>query len=122
MLEAQGTWERGAIAPGATLIATRSRAFCSWRCATRAHRLDIDDAFIVLAVGQPGVSPTSVGYAVNSEPRVEIAQLLDNSKKTIRRGAVRLAMLGFVSKRARGGAIKRIEEWLELAALVTTLS
>lgn len=88
--------------------------------AARRLRMNIEDAFIFLAVGHLGISRSYAGFAVKPIPCADIAQLLGIPKETVRRKALRLVTLGLVSKSGKGVIVAKIEEWLDFARAIAS--
>lgn len=86
--------------------------------AARRCRMSIEEAFIFMAIGHLGVTRTRSGFAIKPVPCADIAQLLDMPRETVRRKAMRLVVLGLVSKGFKGVAIDSIEDWLDFVGAV----
>jgi hypothetical protein len=87
--------------------------------AARRHRLGIDDAFIFLAFGHLGLSRSRGGWAIKPVACAEVGQFLGMPKETVRRKAMRLAVLGLVAKGPKGVIVAKVDDWLDLVAAIT---
>ena len=78
-------------------------------------RLVPDEALIFLALGQLGLSNTSVGLTIKPVFCHDIADLLKIPKETVRRKVSRLVDLELAAPTIGGVLIKNVDEWRRLA-------
>jgi hypothetical protein len=86
---------------------------------TRArHRMTADEVLIFLALGHLGLVPNSHGVALRPITCLDLADILNIPKETVRRKVARLAELELVETTTRGAIIQNHEEWRRLAEAI----
>ena len=84
--------------------------------AARARQqLSVDEAFIFLVAGYRGVSKSRSGVTIRAVSCIDIANILNIPRETVRRKAATLVGLQLASMTSRGILIENLDEWRLLA-------
>lgn len=87
-----------------------------------ADRLTADEVLIFLALGHLGQSATSRGVVIRPVPCVDIADVLNIPKETVRRKVAVLVERGLVASTTRGALVHDPEKWRLVAESVANLN
>jgi hypothetical protein len=83
----------------------------------RGH-MTADEVLIFLALGHLGQTANSIGVSIRPVTNLDLAELLQIPKETIRRKTSRLVELQLAEATTRGVLIRNQEEWRRLASSI----
>jgi hypothetical protein len=96
-------------------VGTLLRAFGEAR---GGGRMTAEEVLIFLAIGHLGQTASRNGVFIRPVTCIDIAQMLNIPKETVRRKLVRLVDLALAEAATRGVLIKNQDEWRRLADII----
>jgi hypothetical protein len=112
-----------AIKTPSELSALSQRVGKVLRAFGKARELDqmtADEALIFLALGHLGQTATSTGVAIRPVTCLDLAELLNIPKETVRRKVARLVDMQLVTSTTRGVLMENDVEWRRLAEAIAS--